>query len=108
MERRSVLPLTRQRARLLEKACIHDTSSTHLWGSSARRSGESTLPACTGHCISDGGRRTFGPRVHAGEHRCPSERFSLPVCRWAVVLAWPEVGFTGHEVTVPTYGRSAE
>ena len=29
-------------------------------------------------------------------------------CGWALVLAWPEVGFTGHEATVPSYGRPAK
>src|SRR4051794_27718558 len=42
MERWSVLPLTRYRARLLPKVCIPDACSTDLCRSSACRSGEST------------------------------------------------------------------
>ena len=47
-------------------------------------------------------------RVHAVEYGCPSECISLPACGWAVVLAWPEVGFTSHEGTVPSYDGPAK
>src|SRR4051812_20838124 len=62
MERWSVLPLTRYRARLLQKVCIPDACSTDLCRSSACRSGESDLPACAAHLILIGAGALSGHR----------------------------------------------
>src|SRR5579864_6516390 len=95
----------RKRARLLEKVCIHDASSTDLSGGSACRSGESTLPACAVHSFSGGGGGSVGARQHADQHGCSSERFTLPCGRWDLVLAWPQVGLASRANTVPPYTR---
>src|ERR1035438_224630 len=89
----------------MDRVCINDASYTDIYGSFACRSGEPTVPACAGHCISDGGRRTFSSRVYADEHSSLSKCFGLPGCRWDLVLAWPQVGFTSRANPMPPYPR---